>query len=61
MVFQQPPDVFVDQLEDVLEHIKTRKEYIIAFVGHSNGVVNAILAAYLWGSSTDDNKSIQTK
>jgi len=43
------PDYFVDQLEDLLDHVyEEEQEKVIGFIGHSNGGVNGISANYRW-------------
>lgn len=43
------PDMFVDQLEDMLEVVSSsRKEKVTAIVGHSTGGIAAIYAAERW-------------
>ena len=52
------PDMFVDQLEDLLDFVcEEENEKVVAFVGHSNGGVNGISANYRWSSSNHENNS----
>jgi len=46
------PDMFVDQLEDLLDFVcAEEKEEVVAYVGHSNGGVNGISANFRWSSN----------
>jgi pimeloyl-ACP methyl ester carboxylesterase len=59
MWMKYTPDMFVDQLEDLLDHVyEEEKEEIVAFVGHSNGGVNGISANFRWSSNGSDRKVI---
>ncbi len=58
MWIKYTPDVFVDQLEDLIDFIsEEEQEDIIAYVGHSNGGTNAISANFRWSSKSDDGSS----
>lgn len=50
------PDKFVDQLEDLLDHVYKEEggEEVVGFIGHSNGAVNGISANYRWASANNN-------
>ena len=50
------PDMYVDQLEDLLDFVcAEEKEEVVAYVGHSNGGVNGISSNFRWSSNDDKN------
>lgn len=58
MWIQYTTDIFVDQLEDLIDHVvKEEQEDIVAFVGHSNGGVVGIAANYRWSHSNGGGSS----
>lgn len=51
------PDVFVDQLEDLLDHVmEETKEDVVALAGHSTGGLVGIAANHRWGAMMDGGK-----
>jgi pimeloyl-ACP methyl ester carboxylesterase len=52
MWMKYTPDMFVDQLEDLIDFVsEEEKEDIVGYIGHSNGAVNGISANFRWGSA----------
>mmetsp|Transcript_27138 Transcript_27138/g.31032 ORF Transcript_27138/g.31032 Transcript_27138/m.31032 type:complete len:390 (-) Transcript_27138:111-1280(-) len=55
------PDIFVDQLEDLLDYISmNEKQEVVGYIGHSNGGVN-IISAYNRLASYEGNGKIIPK
>jgi len=60
MWVQYTPDMFVDQLEDLLDHV-CQKENNIGFVGHSTGGIVGTYALDRWGSVGCKNRNLIPK
>ena len=61
--FEYEPNVFVDQLEDLLDHVtaedgECREHTLTAIVGHCTGGVVAIHAADRWSTEGAKNRSL---
>jgi pimeloyl-ACP methyl ester carboxylesterase len=55
--FEYTTDVFVDQLEDLLDYVCREEQVeVSAIVGHSIGGIVAISANHRWSQSTEDSK-----
>jgi len=63
MWFDYTPDVFVDQLEDVLDHVtagdgKYKEQCLTAIVGHSTGALAAIHSVDRWAMEGANERAI---
>jgi pimeloyl-ACP methyl ester carboxylesterase len=58
MWIKYTPDMFVDQLEDLVDFVcEQEKDDVVAFIGHSNGGVNGISANSRWTTEGSQRKA----